>query len=156
MAFRKRPRLPSLGLLISLACLLASVMWLVSLWKIRHQQVRAHHGLITVDLRKLAPGSARSYVYRDRAGTKLRFILARDEAGMTHAAFDACRRCYVYRDGYAVEAGRLVCRFCGNSYAIKDMEHGEASCVPVKLKVKVSGESATINLGELEAGRWLF
>ena len=111
---------------------------------------------LAIRLNKILPGTARFFCYRDDAGRKLRFILARADDGKVHAAFDACRRCYAAHEGYTASGGRLVCRRCGNAYRIGQMAKGMASCVPVGLKMKQQGERAEIEVSDLEAKRGLF
>lgn len=109
-----------------------------------------------INLKGLARGDVRAYCYQDPAGQRLRFLLARDSLGNIHTAFDACRRCYKYHDGYTWSHGYLICRWCGNRYRLKNMGVGKASCVPVALASKVHGKQVTIKVKDLEAGKWLF
>jgi uncharacterized membrane protein len=104
----------------------------------------------------LGPGEAKFYSYRDGAGAELRFILARDSAGGVHAAMDACQRCYTYHQGYVSSDGYLVCKLCGNRYKLRAMTSALASCVPVKLSLKIAGQTARISTAELERNRGLF
>jgi uncharacterized membrane protein len=96
------------------------------------------------------------YSYRDRAGEELRFILARDSNGEVHAAMDACERCYMYHKGYIWSHGYLVCKFCGNRYKLQTMESGLASCVPVRLPIRVTSHNVNIKSADLEHKRGLF
>ena len=112
--------------------------------------------VIAIHTQDLKPGSVEFYSYRDRAGTELRFLLARDSGGVLHAAMDACQRCYTYHQGYLTADGYLVCKFCGNRYKLAEMSHGLASCVPVKLPFKADGQTAKIDIAALRHGRYLF
>jgi len=111
---------------------------------------------VRIDIKDLRPGQVRFFVYRDRAGERIRFLLARDSTGRTKAAFDACQRCYIYHRGYVSSDGGLVCRYCGNHYRLETMESGLASCVPVRLPIQTVGQTATIKSAELERQRGLF
>jgi uncharacterized membrane protein len=111
---------------------------------------------IRIDIYDLQPGHVHFFAYRDRAGEQIRFLLARDSTGQTKAAFDACRRCYLYHRGYVSSDGNLVCRYCGNRYRLETMESGLASCVPVKLPIEIRGQTVTIKSTDLERGRGLF
>jgi uncharacterized membrane protein len=111
---------------------------------------------LNIKLDGLARGDVRAFCYRDAAGRQLRFLLARDSSGKLHAAFDACRQCYKYHDGYTWSHGYLICRWCGNKYRLKDMGVGKASCVPVRLASNVHGDRVTIEVKDVEAGKWLF
>jgi uncharacterized membrane protein len=112
--------------------------------------------ILNISLVGLARGDVRAYCYEDPAGQELRFLLARDSNGNIHTAFDACRRCYKYHDGYTWSHGYLICRWCGTRYRIKNMNVGKASCAPVPLASKVHRNDVTIKVKDVEAGKWLF
>ncbi|HEY2523563.1 MAG TPA: Fe-S-containing protein [Candidatus Binataceae bacterium] len=111
---------------------------------------------INIETNDLRTGDVRFFGYQDRAGERIRFLLARDSTGRVKAAFDACRRCYVYRKGYTASHGELICKYCGNRYKLETMESGLASCVPVKLPFQMTGKTATIKPADLEHQRGLF
>ena len=96
---------------------------------------------VSIEINDLQPGDVRFFIYRDRAGDQIRFLLARDAAGRIKGAFDACQRCYMHHKGYASSRGDLICRFCGNRYKLEAMESGLASCVPIKLPLQVTGHT---------------
>jgi uncharacterized membrane protein len=112
--------------------------------------------LVTISTDTLGKEQVKFYSYRDRAGEELRFILARDSNGEVHAAMDACQRCYMYHKGYTWSHGYLVCKFCGNRYKLQAMESGLASCVPVKLPIRVTRRGVNIKSADLEHERGLF
>jgi uncharacterized membrane protein len=112
--------------------------------------------LVMIPTDTLGREQVKFYSYRDRAGEELRFILARDSSGEVHAAMDACQRCYTYHKGYIWSHGYLVCRFCGNRYKLHTMESGLASCVPVKLSIRVTTRGVNIKSADLEHERRLF
>jgi uncharacterized membrane protein len=122
----------------------------------RHFIQVAGEGAVKVPISELKPGDAEFFLYRDRAGDQIRFLLARDSTGRMHAALDACQRCYLYHRGYSVSDDELICRFCGNHYKLEAMESGLGSCVPIKLSIQVVGQVAKIATAELERGRRLF
>lgn len=113
-------------------------------------------GSVVIPTDTLARGQVRFYSYRDRAGEELRFILSRDSDGEIHAAMDACQRCYSYHKGYVSTHGYLVCKWCGNRYKLQAMESGLASCVPVKLPIRTTGQTLKIKPADLEHNRALF
>ncbi|HJU29476.1 MAG TPA: Fe-S-containing protein, partial [Candidatus Binataceae bacterium] len=104
----------------------------------------------------LARGATEFFCYRDGAGERIRFILARDEAGHVAGIFDACRQCYTFHKGYTVSGHYVVCRLCGNRYRIADMRAGKASCVPAPLRVEQRGDRVEVNVADLKKGRSLF
>jgi uncharacterized membrane protein len=111
---------------------------------------------LTVKLDDLAPGTVRAFCYRDHAGRKLRFLLARDTSGKFHTVFDACGQCYNFHKGYTYSGRYLICRLCGNRYPITDMNAGKASCVPVPLASRTDSGKAKIKVADVKAGTWLF
>lgn len=109
-----------------------------------------------ISLNGLARGEVRAFCYQAPAGQRLRFLLARDSSGDIHTAFDACRQCYKYHEGFTWSHGYLICRWCGTRYKIKNMNVGKASCAPVPLASNVRGNQVTVRVKDVEAGRWLF
>jgi uncharacterized membrane protein len=116
----------------------------------------AQKGLLRVPVANLPAGTARFFCYRDDAGRRLRFVLARDSEGHVHAVMDACRQCYKFHKGYLVTHGHLICRLCGTRYKLKSMDTGKASCVPVPLQFQTRGDTVQIKVSDLKARRWLF
>lgn len=112
--------------------------------------------LVTIPTDTLGREQVKFYSYRDRAGEELRFILGRDSRGEVHAAMDACQRCFTYHKGYIWSHGYLICKFCGNRYKLQAMESGLASCVPLKLPIRVTRRGVNIKTVDLEHERGLF
>jgi uncharacterized membrane protein len=112
--------------------------------------------MLAVSLARLAPGEARLFCYRDSAGERLRFLLARGDDGKVRAVFDACRQCYKFHEGYEVSHGMLICRLCGNRYPIDHLTKGEASCVPVSLPHHQDGSKVEVKVSDLQSGARLF
>jgi uncharacterized membrane protein len=112
--------------------------------------------ILTVSIARLKSGEAHLFCYHDRAGERLRFLLARGNDGKIRAVFDACRQCYKFHQGYDVVHGMLVCRLCGNRYPIDHMMKGEASCVPVSLPHHDDASKVEIKVSDLKSGAALF
>jgi uncharacterized membrane protein len=110
---------------------------------------------ISIPASSLKRGELRFFSYRDDAGKAIRFILARDDAGRVGASFDACQQCARYGKGYTSSRGYMVCRFCGNRYKIDAVPSG-TSCAPIRLKVRESGDTITVDTRELKRQRDLF
>jgi uncharacterized membrane protein len=111
---------------------------------------------LTIKLDDIAPGTVRAFCYRDRAGQKLRFLLARDSSGKVHTVFDACEQCYKFHKGYSYSGGYIICRLCGNRYPIAQISAGKASCIPVPLRSKTTHNETRIKVADVKAGKWLF
>ena len=112
--------------------------------------------MLTVSMAQLEGGDAHLFCYRDRAGERLRFLLARGNDGKVRAVFDACRQCYKFHQGYDVSHGMLICRLCGNRYPIDHMTKGEASCVPVSLPHHEDASRVEVKVSDLKSGAALF
>jgi uncharacterized membrane protein len=107
-------------------------------------------------LAQLATGAASFFCYRDDAGERLRFVLARDAQGRVHSILDACRQCGKFHEGYTSARGEVICRVCGNRYKLAEMEKGEASCVPLALPSRQDRDRIEINVSDLKKMSRLF
>jgi uncharacterized membrane protein len=112
--------------------------------------------LVNLPLAELRAGTATAFCYRDPAGEVIHFIVARDLDGTVHSAFDACRSCFEYHEGYRLTGQEMICRFCGTRYRVQDMGKGVASCIPIRLPHLISSDVVQIKVTDLEAGRRLF
>ena len=111
---------------------------------------------VAINVAGIGKGQAKFFCYRDAAGREIRFVVARDRAGRVRVALDACRQCYIYREGYTTSRGHLVCRFCGNRYRIERMNTGEASCVPLGLRYVEQANVVRIPVADLRANEAMF
>ncbi len=112
--------------------------------------------VLSISVDQLGRGDGAFFCYKDDAGRKIRFVLARGADGKIRSVFDACRQCYSQHKGYALSGGDLVCRACGNRYPIDRMMTGKASCVPVSLPHQESSGKVEIKVADLNAGKGLF
>jgi len=104
----------------------------------------------------LDKGTAKTFCYRDDAGKNLRFVLARGTDGKVRSIMDACSQCYAYHKGFAYSDGYLICRLCGNRYAINHILAGKASCVPIAVPSNEADGKVTIRTADLKKMEWLF
>jgi uncharacterized membrane protein len=142
---------------IAVGALIAAVAIVAALPILRPRCTELRGGeTVTVSMARLEGGAARLFCYRDRAGERLRFLLARGNDGKVRAVFDACRQCYKFHQGYDVAHGMLICRLCGNRYPIDHMTNGEASCVPVSLPHHEDASRVEIKVSDLKSGAALF
>ena len=111
---------------------------------------------VAVNVPRLHSDSAQLYCYKDEAGKRLRFVLARGEDGKVRSVFDACRQCFSFHRGYRISGGELICRVCGNHYPIDRMTEGRATCVPVSLPHHEDGSKVEIKVSDLKSGAALF
>jgi uncharacterized membrane protein len=111
---------------------------------------------LVISGRVLDKGTAKTFCYRDEAGRKLRFILARGTDGKVRSVMDACSQCYTYHKGFTYSDGFLICRLCGNRYPINHILEGKASCVPIAVPSTESDGKVTIRTTDLKKMEWLF
>jgi len=111
---------------------------------------------ISVPLARLGTGAAAFFCYRDDAGERLRFVLARDDQGKVHSIIDACRQCGKFHEGYTSAGGELICRVCGNRYKLAQIEKGEASCVPLALPSRQDRDRIEVKVSDLKQVSRLF
>ena len=104
----------------------------------------------------LDKGTARTFCYRDDAGKKLRFVLARGTDGKVRSVMDACSQCYTYHKGFTYSDGYLICRLCGNRYPVNHILAGKASCVPVAVPSNEADGKVTVRTADLKKNAWLF
>jgi len=104
----------------------------------------------------LDKGTARTFCYRDEAGKKLRFVLARGTDGKVRSVMDACSQCYSYHKGFTYSDGYLICRLCGNRYPIDHILAGKASCVPIAVPSNEADGKVTVRTADLKKMEWLF
>ena len=107
---------------------------------------------ISIPTTSLRRGEARFYLYRGEDGARVKFIVARDEAGRVEAALDACEQCAAHGEGYTSSKGYVICRYCGNRYRLRSLSTGWGSCVPLKLNYVVRNDDLLISTAEL--ARW--
>lgn len=111
---------------------------------------------LVISGRLIDKGTAKVFCYRDDAGKKLRFVLARAADGKLHSVMDACQQCYTYHKGFAYEDGFLICRLCGNRYPINHIPLGKASRVPVAVPSNESDGKIVVRTADLKKMEWLF
>ncbi len=111
---------------------------------------------LVISGRVLDKGVAKTFCYRDDAGKNLRFVLARGTDGKVRSIMDACSQCYAYHKGFAYSDGYLICRQCGNRYAINHILAGKASCVPIAVPSNETDGKVTIRTADLKKMEWLF
>src|ERR1700730_13921306 len=105
---------------------------------------------LVISGRSLDKGTAKVFCYRDDAGKKLRFVLARGTDGKVQSVMDACQQCYTYHKGFTYADGFLICRLCGNRYPIDHILSGKASCVPVAVPSSESNGKIVIRTADLK------
>ena len=122
----------------------------------RYAEVLAQDGAVTVDISGVGAGSAHFHTFRSNAGRNVDFFVYRESSGAPHAVLDACRTCYRWKKGYALEGKEVVCLKCDMRFKLDNLAQGTGSCVPVALTAEQRGETLVIPLAELEAGARFF
>ena len=113
-------------------------------------------GTISIPTASLRRGEAKFFLYKGDNGSRVKFIVARDETGRVEAAVDACERCAAYGQGYTSSKGYVTCRYCGNRYGLHSLSTGWGSCVPLKLNYVVRDDDVQIRTAELDRWRRVF
>jgi len=120
--------------------------------KTKHPEMHARDGSVTVDLSAIVPESGRFHTYRSNSGKKIDFFVYRENSGVPHAVLDACRTCYRWKKGYALEGKEVVCIKCDMRFKLDSLAQGTGSCIPIHLKTEQHGDTLIIPVTELEAG----
>ncbi len=122
----------------------------------KYPELSALDGSVTVDLSGIGPEGGRFHTYRSSAGKKVDFFVYRESSGVPHAVLDACRTCYRWKKGYALDGREVVCLKCDMRFKLDGLAQGTGSCVPIALKTELRGGALTIPVSELEAGARFF
>ena len=122
----------------------------------KYPEVHARDGVITVDLAGIGAESGRFHTYRSNSGKKVDFFIYRESSGVPRAVLDACRTCFRWKKGYALEGKEVVCIKCDMRFKLDSLAQGTGSCVPVALKAESRGDTLVIPVSELEAGARFF
>lgn len=118
----------------------------------KYPEVSAQAGAVTVELSGIGPGSGRFLSYRSGSGKLVDFFVYRESSGVPHAVLDACRTCYRWKKGYALDGKEVVCLKCDMRFKLEGLAAGSGSCVPISLKTEQRGETVVVPASELEAG----
>jgi uncharacterized membrane protein len=122
----------------------------------KYPEMRARDGVVAVDLSGIDPESGRFHTYRSNSGKKVDFFVYRESSGVPRAVLDACRTCFRWKKGYALEGKEVVCIKCDMRFKLDNLAQGTGSCVPVALKAESRGSALLIPITELETGARLF
>jgi uncharacterized membrane protein len=122
----------------------------------KYPEMHARDGVITVDLSGIDPGSGRFHTYRSDSGKKVDFFVYRESSGVPRAVLDACRTCYRWKKGYALDGKEVVCIKCDMRFKLDNLAQGTGSCIPVALKAESRDGTLLIPVAELETGARFF
>jgi hypothetical protein len=116
------------------------------------------NGQVTIDVSQLKGSQAHFYNVKLPSGKTIYFFVVRDQAGVYRAAANACQVCFRAARGFHQEGNWIVCNTCGNRYPLEKIatEKGGCNPGPINPKLPVKGNSATIQLAELEQVSELF
>lgn len=118
----------------------------------KYPELQSRNGSVTVDLAGIAAESGRFHTYRSTSGKKVDFFVYRESSGTPHAVLDACRTCYRWKKGYALDGKEVVCLKCDMRFNLDGLAQGTGSCVPIALKTERRGDTLIIPATELESG----
>ena len=122
----------------------------------KYPEMRARNGVVTVGLAGIGAESGRFHTFRSSTGKKVDFFVYRESSGAPHAVLDACRTCFRWKKGYALDGKEVVCLKCDMRFTLDSLAQGTGSCVPIALKTEQRGDSLSIPVAELEAGARYF
>lgn len=69
--------------------------------------------------------------------------------GRVSSFLDACASCYLHKQGYRYDDGRVTCRACGMKFSLYQLEKGIGGCYPIKIEGRMENENYLIPLAEL-------
>jgi len=76
--------------------------------------------------------------------------------GEVQAYFDACRKCYPHKKGYRLYDDFVVCKYCGERYAVYTLKKGIGSCYPIHINGTVLNGKYLISTEALSIGAKYF
>jgi uncharacterized membrane protein len=144
------------GAILVLAVFLQTVFGGCTQEAAKYPELRARDGVIAVDLSGIDPESGRFHTYRSDSGKKVDFFVYRESSGVPRAVLDACRTCYRWKKGYALDGKEVVCIKCDMRFKLDNLAQGTGSCVPVALKAESRDGTLLIPAAELETGARFF
>jgi uncharacterized membrane protein len=118
--------------------------------------LQAEADAVFVPLTRIVPGSGRFFSYRPAGGGRTDFLVYRESTGEPRAVLNACREFYRWKQGYALEGDRVVCRKCGMAFRFDVLAQGTGSCMPVPLSTRVEAGRLRVPVEELDAGARYF
>ena len=113
--------------------------------------VPADGEFVRVDLTDMESEGGAFFTYVTSSGRPVDFLVSLDSRNLPTAFLDACRSCYRWKRGYAVDGEYVTCRKCGERFTIDSIQEGRASCVPVPLYSSRRRAELFIPVGELES-----
>ncbi len=122
----------------------------------KYPELRAQGGTVTADLSGIGAESGRFHTYRSSTGKRVDFFVYRESSGMPYAVLDACRTCYRWKKGYALDGTEVICLKCDMRFKLNGLSQGTGSCIPIALNTEQRGDSLFIPVTELEAGARFF
>jgi uncharacterized membrane protein len=122
----------------------------------KYPEMRAREGVVTVELAGIDAESGRFRAYRSSSGKMVNFFVYRESSGTPHAVLDACRTCYRWKQGYALDGKEIVCLKCDLRFRLDGLAQGTGSCIPVALKAEQRGDTLSVPVAELVAGARFF
>lgn len=122
--------------------------------KPEHPEVPGQGDVVRIDVNDLREGDCRFFSYLHE-GKRIDYMVLMVD-GQVHSYFDACARCYPRKLGYKAAGGEVVCRACGETYALRALKKGAGSCYPIPLEGKLEGGSYLIRTDALAAGARYF
>lgn len=122
----------------------------------KYPELSARDGIVAIDLSGIGPASGRFQTFRSDTGRLVDFFVFRESTGTPHAVLDACRTCYRWKMGYAIDRDEVVCLKCDMRFKLDGLAAGSGSCVPISLRAEQRGETLVVPAAELEAGARFF
>jgi uncharacterized membrane protein len=106
---------------------------------------------VVVPVADLTPGKAKFFEYVARNKTRARFFVVKTPDGVHRAALDACDVCYKAKKGYSQSGEDMVCRQCGQTFAISRVNEESGGCNPTPLQRTLADGNILIRKSELES-----
>jgi uncharacterized membrane protein len=103
---------------------------------------------VAIEVSTLKPEQPQFHTYHLNKKNINYFVVQVD--GKVLSFLDACASCYTHGRGYSCEGGAVLCRHCGQKFAVTRLEQGIGGCYPIKIEGRLEKNSYRIPISALE------
>lgn len=100
-------------------------------------------GLVRLDVAAFAPSTVRFFRFLNDGNQEVKFLVARDAAGVFHTAFDASENDFKLRRGFRQDGDWIVNNKCDTTCRLEEISTG-GGCRPVPFRHRVEGTTLVV------------
>jgi len=111
---------------------------------------------ITYPVDRFADGRAQHFNYTTADGLTIRYFVVKGKDGVIRTAFDACDACWAANKGYSQDGNHMVCRNCGQKFAVEKVGRQRGGCNPAPLTGRETDNNVVIRVTDILEGKRYF